>query len=249
MTNSDAPRTLTLSGVGQSTALLPPPLALPPTVQSARGLQARSGSAVSVALAPANASRLSFRQMHEQAVRARQWALQIHIDYLQPNAVYQINIDSDLAKMVAAQIAQVELWQPTPLTAEGEPDFERAAMESASPPPPPFPLSSLYQQTALSVFNLMETDSFRRFLLTSDFQLLLQRADDAEVERVERQNCMAADTNAVLASADAALHAHAESASSLAAAGLGEPARQVAVSQSAAAAAAAQAHDSAARSR
>ena len=205
---------------------------------------AKAAQAAAPKLAP-----LTFRQMHEMASTLRAQCLRLHGDYLRANSVYQINIDSDLAKMVAAQIAQVELWQPTPLTAEGEPDYERAAMESASPPPPPFPLSSLYQQTALSVFNLMETDSFRRFLLTSDFQLLLQRADDAEVERVERQNCMAADTNAVLASADAALHAHAESASSLAAAGLGEPARQVAVSQSAAAAAAAQAHDSAARSR
>lgn len=152
------------------------------------------------------AVRLSFRQLHERATRARQWALQLHADYLQPNAVYQINIANDLAKMVAAQVNQLKPWQPTPLTADGQPDFERAAMESAPPPPPPFPLSSLYKQTALSVFNLMEMDSFRRFLLTPDFQLLLQRADDQEMERLGAQSDMNAATQALLQRADAMLN-------------------------------------------
>jgi len=147
--------------------------------------------------------------MHELAFGLRTQCLRLYDEYLRPNSVYQVNIDSDLARMVRAQMAQVELWQPTPLTAEGAPDYERAAMESAPPLPPPFPLSSLYQQTVLSVFNLMETDSFRRFLLTPDFQLLLQRADDAEMERLEKASFMAAGTEAVLAHAEAALQAHA----------------------------------------
>ena len=84
--------------------------------------------------------------------------------------MYQINIDNDLARMLSEQVQQLQLWQPTPLDEAGQPDFERAALESSHPLPPPFPLSSLYKQTALSVFNLMERDSFRRFLLTSDFQ-------------------------------------------------------------------------------
>jgi hypothetical protein len=143
--------------------------------------------------------------MHEQASHARQWALQLYADYLKPNAVYQINIGSDLRSLVRDQIRLLRQWQPTPLTADGQPDFERAAMESAPPPPPPFPLSALFRQSGLSVFSLMETDSFRRFLLTPDFEQLLQRADDAEMERLEKQTAASQATQAVLQQADAAL--------------------------------------------
>ena len=149
-------------------------------------------SAAAAAVAPA----LTFREMHDVAARSRAWSLQLYADYLKPAAVYQINIDSDLAKMVSSMVRQLDNWNPSP-------DPEQ--IDTAPPVPPPFPLSSLYKQTALSVFNLMETDSFRRFLLTADFQTLLQRADDQEMERLERQPGVAASLASTLAKADEAL--------------------------------------------
>lgn len=139
---------------------------------------------------------LTFREMHESAARSRAWALQLYSDYLKPAALYEINIDSDLAKMVGAMVRQLEGWNPSP-------DAEE--IDTAPPVPPPFPLSSLYKQTALSVFNLMETDSFRRFLLTADFQALLQRADDQEMARLERQPGVGASLASNLAKADEVL--------------------------------------------
>ena len=149
----------------------------------------------------------SIRAMHERACRAREWALKLHADYLQPNAVYEVNIANDLAKLLQSQVRELEKWIPTPLDTAGEPDFERAALESIPPPPPPFPLSSLYKQTALSIFGLIESDSFRRFLLTSDFQLLLQRADDVEIARLQNQTDAAAHLHSMLAKADAVFQA------------------------------------------
>lgn len=151
------------------------------------------------------AAPMNLRTMHEMASKARKWALKLHTDYLQSNAVFQVNIDSDLAKMVKAQVRQLEdEWHPTPMhEISGESDLDNAVLLCSPPPPPPFPLSSLYRQTALSVFMLMETDSFRRFLLTDDFQTLLQRADDQEMERIQKESTAASNTHLVVAQADA----------------------------------------------
>jgi len=142
---------------------------------------------------------LTVREMHQHATKARAWCMRLYDEYLKPNALYQVNIDSDLTKMVVSHVNQLSTWHPTPIDSTGKPDIE----SSASPLPPPFPLSSLYRLAALSVFNLLEADSFRRFLLTTEFQLLLQEADNKELQHLGKDVGM--DTKDILQKADDAL--------------------------------------------
>jgi len=53
-----------------------------------------------------------------------------------------------------------------------------------------FVLSTLYRQASVVIFDLIATDSFRRFLVTREFALLLDRANEAEIARMEKQTAL-----------------------------------------------------------
>jgi hypothetical protein len=107
--------------------------------------------------------------------------------------MYEVNLPEDVSRMAAAQLAQLHSWQPTAAAAT-------IIGESALQPPlpPPFALSSLYRSARAEVFALMARDSFRRFILTAAFRALLAAADEAEMQRMEKQAGLADDTAAVI---------------------------------------------------
>ena len=148
---------------------------------------------------------LSIHDLHLEALSLRSRAIQLYDDYIKHNAVYQVNVDASLQRFIGTQMAAIVAWNPTVLDDAGQPDIERAVAEAAMPLAPPFALSSLFKSAALSVFALIESDSFRRFLLTEDFQLLLAKADDAEITRRMAVASTEARTDVVLAKADEVL--------------------------------------------
>jgi hypothetical protein len=126
--------------------------------------------------------------------------LKLFADYLESHATFQVNISHDLSRALKNKLKLIrEQWKlPT------EEELERNPPTS-SPPPPPFPLSGLYAAASASVFDLMEADSFRRFLLTPDFESLLARADEDELRRLGNQQDVNQATEAVLQQAEALL--------------------------------------------
>lgn len=156
------------------------------------------------------ASLLSLREQHMKAIKARNWCLQIWNDFLAPNATFQVNISHDISRALKGQLRLLESWV-LPYANKDELDRSSPPVD-APPPPPPFALSALYSVAAASVFDLMEADSFRRFLLTPDFDTLLARADEAELRRLGEQQDATQATEAVLQQADALLAGGAEGA-------------------------------------
>lgn len=159
-------------------------------------------AAAAVTLAPPP---LNIRELHTEALSLRSRAIQLYDDYIKPNALYQVNVDASLQRFIGSQIQALMGWNPTLLDDAGKPDVDRAVREESMPLAPPAALSSLFKSAALSVFALIESDSFRRFLLTDDFQMLLQMADDAEMARRMAVASAEARTDVVLAKADEAL--------------------------------------------
>lgn len=138
---------------------------------------------MTISIVTTTAEPVDFASLRSEAHRLKTWAKKISDEYLHRSAMYEINIPEDLSKLVASQIAQLESWQPTPIVNEsGEPIDPKSY-----PVPPPFPLSTLFKQAQLEVFDLIQRDSFRRFILTSEFARLLQHADEEELARIERE--------------------------------------------------------------
>jgi hypothetical protein len=127
---------------------------------------------------------VDYHALHVEAARLKAWALKISEMYLQRSAQFEINIAEDLSRLVLGQLQQLEKWFPSP-----------AGLDALDyPVPPPFPLSTLYRGTTLAIFQLLERDSVRRFLMTPGFQALLARADEEELARVEKQADLTQDT-------------------------------------------------------
>lgn len=60
--------------------------------------------------------------------------------------------------------------------------------------PPPFPLSTLYNDSYCEVYRLIESDSFRRFVLAPAFESLLIRSDEETAIRLEQQKDLVEET-------------------------------------------------------
>jgi hypothetical protein len=146
------------------------------------GLTSPAGPVASVSVAasepsPAHDHSTGYAELHAEAARIKSWCLKMHSDYLAKSAPFEINIPDDLSSLVHSQMVLIEKWQPTPPSGD----------VSEPPTPPPFPLSTLYMQTSVAIFNLIATDSFRRFLLTREFKQLLVKADEAQIAQAEKQ--------------------------------------------------------------
>jgi len=151
-------------------------------------------------------SKEEMAQFYEDAMKSKEWALKIYNDYLDPSAMFEVNVPADEATQVAQQVELLRAWQPNTNT-EPEPDAEVIQ----PPERPPFPLSRLYSQTCSSIFALMEKDSLRRFILTKEFQRLLEEADEQELARVEKQQDLADDTMQIIDRAVNMQHSHQKS--------------------------------------
>jgi hypothetical protein len=135
---------------------------------------------------------VDYPALHAEAARLKAWAIRISELYLIRAAQYEVNIAEDLSKLVLSQIRQLADWNPTP-----SPSAEKNGLDQTTttqyPVPPPFPLSTLYKATCIAVFQLIERDSFRRFILTPGFEGLLAKADEDELARVEKQQHLKED--------------------------------------------------------
>jgi len=143
-------------------------------------------------------SRLKLQNLHKDAAKAKSWALKIYADYIKRGtAMFEINVPATEANLVGEQIAALQKWNPTP---SGSLDANNDDL-SDPPIPPPFPLSRLYSRTSTSIFDLIQKDSFRRFILTREFQRLLEEADEEELARVEKQQDVTINTAAIIENA------------------------------------------------
>lgn len=171
----------TVSPLIHHSLLAPTPQGTPPPSESGqRSIEFSPPAPSPSAIQKVPSSPVDFAALHAEAHRLKSWAQKMADEYLHRSAMYEINISEDLSKLVASQMVQLEHWEPTPMVGD-VPD------QSGYPVPPPFPLSTLFRQTQLSVFELIQRDSFRRFILTPGFHRLLQHADEEELARLERE--------------------------------------------------------------
>lgn len=153
--------------------------------------------------ASAEAQAAHFAALHADAHRAKAWCLRIYAEFLAKSAIYEVNIPDDLSALVTSQIGFLKTYEPTPLDASGQPQIDLTTTED--PQPPPFALSMIFAATQLTILNLMETDSFRRFILTAEFRSMLAAADEAEAARLEMQVDLHGEMAATLHAATQAL--------------------------------------------
>jgi len=158
---------------------------------------------------------------HRRARALRDWLLRIHAEYLAPSALYEVNLPSGMAAECRVKLHQLEDPDAWPLPSEEEVQRAAAAHLLTPPPPPPFLLSELFQSAASTIFALLDKDSFRRFLLTPQFDELLQQADEAELARLETQQTVADTTLAMLQESELLLQGPLKRAPSMEAIGRG----------------------------
>ena len=130
---------------------------------------------------PLPVASMSLEAMHEYAAHACTWALQIYTDYIQENAIYQVNVSSKIFQQVQARHKVLKAWNPS------QNKFDRSR---AGPTPLPssceWTLSTLYSESEDAVFQLIQSDSFTRFVITKEFAQMLH--DQEERTRKIRAN-------------------------------------------------------------
>lgn len=104
----------------------------------------------------------------EEMKHVYDWCLRMYSEYVMRGASQEINLPDDIATTITRQVAQLK-------------------KEWTLPNPPPFVLSTLFFSGQDAIFKLIDTDSFRRFLITKDFSDIIQRADESHMQFMEQQ--------------------------------------------------------------
>ena len=178
-------------------------------------------------LVPSSMSLDELRSLHVAARDVRRLAFAIFDEFVRTGARSEINVADDLHSLVTSQIEFLRAWLPTPLCSitdavvdvtplspasssflESSPstpatsatpvDTSQITLATGLPKPPPFPLSTLFKQASLTVFELIQKDSFRRFILTDEFLDLLLQADEHELIKQQSEDSLEAQTRAVM---------------------------------------------------
>ena len=137
-----------------------------------------------------------FSHLHEEAARMKFWCLQLWETYLRKNSIYEVNIPAAESTLIQESIRKIEEYEPTPRDDDGQ--VREDLKSSTFPVPPPLPFSSVYARVCGTVFDLLQRDSFRRFVDTPEFQQLLRKADDEQLEKAEQQPDLAEETKEVI---------------------------------------------------
>lgn len=184
----DVSRSPSLKGLGAATASAAAPATL---------------SLMRTGLVPADYSAARIAQLRDQAMETRRAAITIYKQFIVRGSPFEVNVPHDLQGDIKAQIALLEEWQPvadektTATAATGA--TTGAPKVLALPSPPPLALSALYRPALVCIFDLMQRDSFRRFVVSPLFAAMMVdlEAELVADQKLKQEAAEAAATEAV----------------------------------------------------